>query len=406
MSDRHSRLIYASVILLGVAMSVAFSVIGSYFRSLGLKEEPIGFLAAILATGGLLASLPLGSVIRKLGAKVTLIVALAGFAGATALLPQLRSYPAMAATRFVEGACTVAIWVSYETLLLALKSPGQRAGASSLYAVALMIGYAVGPLLTPAVLAFGRVSLAFSVSGVLSLCNALLVWVFVKTDAVAGHVASGGMEPTSRVTAHPSRAMPLTSVAWRVKTSCFAMFASGYLKASLVLFLPLYLLESRSLAPSQPPVILACYAAGWLPFAAVGVRLSNRYGHLLLMRLLGAAGGFALTGFLFAGSFLEMCTFAALAGASLNAVVPIGMALQGNIVGSAGYSRASVISNGFYAAGTLIGPLLTGAVYARSGGGAILHIAALWLAFAFLCTLAANDDPARYRFRASMATPR
>lgn len=412
--DRALRGIYASVFLLGIAMSIAFSVIAVYLRAAKIADETIGSLAAAYAAGGVLASFVLGGVIRRFTAKRTLVAGLLGFACTIGVLPLLGSMVAIATSRFVEGACTVAMWVAYETLFLTRAPPDKRGSVSSLYGISLALGYVVGPVISRGLLPAGGPSLPFFVAGGLSLANALSVQAFVSRDgpsgltipppaaAVSGHslpppaddvpdTPAGDVEHAARPNA------TIGQLAWRLKTSCFGMFAAGYLKASLVLFLPLYLVDHRGVSASAPPLVLASYAAGSLVFGNVGARLGDRHGHLLLMRVLGAAGAVALLGFLVVDVFLGLCAVAAVAGGTLGAVTPIGMALQGAIAARREYAQATALSNGLYACGTLVGPPVTGLVYGASGSFAIGQIALLWVVFAIVCTISANDDPSRRR---------
>ena len=55
----------------------------------------------------------------------------------------------------------------------------------------------------------------------------------------------------------------------------------------VVLFLPLYLKDQKHIAEAQTILIPAFFAGGMLLFSNFAGRLGDRYGHLLLMRILG-----------------------------------------------------------------------------------------------------------------------
>ena len=65
--------------------------------------------------------------------------------------------------------------------------------------------------------------------------------------------------------------------------------------------------------------------------------------------------------------------------------------------------------NAFYAAGILLGPPISGLVFARWGGATMLfHLAAMWGAFVAFAAAFAADDPASSRSlaRGRAAEPR
>lgn len=70
------------------------------------------------------------------------------------------------------------------------------------------------------------------------------------------------------------------------------------------------------------------------------------------------------------------------------------LALQGHVVDKVDLARANAIYNVFYAAGMLVGPPLSSALFAWRGGPAMLyHLAGLWAAFALFTVVFRRDDP-------------
>jgi MFS family permease len=194
---------------------------------------------------------------------------------------------------------------------------------------------------------------------------------------------------------------PRTS-AWtilaRIKTSCFATFAYGYFEASVVLFLPLYLMHEKGIAKGLTIAIPAFFAAGMLLFTNLAARLGDRFGHLLLMRILGSIGGATVLAFVALGTFPPMAFAVFVAGATIASISPVSLALQGVVTDVADYDRGNSIYNAFYAAGILLGPPISGAIFGRWGGSVMLfHLAAMWAAFVAFAAAFASDDPASSR---------
>jgi nitrate/nitrite transporter NarK len=126
------------------------------------------------------------------------------------------------------------------------------------------------------------------------VASALVVAALLDRDPPGAHGdPSGATEEAA-----PQRESALKLV-WRIKTSCFATFAYGYFQASVVLFLPLYLVESKGIAREQTVLIPAFFAAGMLLFSNVAGRLGDRIGHLRVMRGLALVGMTMVLGFVF-----------------------------------------------------------------------------------------------------------
>jgi len=185
---------------------------------------------------------------------------------------------------------------------------------------------------------------------------------------------------------------------WRIKTSCFGTFAYGYFQASVVLFLPLYLMEKKGVSEAQTIVIPAYFAAGMLLFSNYAGRLGDRYGHLLLMRILGGVGMTMVLGFVYLDAYPAMCGAVFVAGASLASISPVSLALQGVVAHPVEYERSTSIYNAFYAAGMLLGPYCSSYLFEKRGGEAMLFsLALLWTVFVVFASLFRRDDPASLR---------
>jgi MFS family permease len=390
-SDRNIWRVYGVTLLVGLAYGVSLSLTALYLDAHGFGKETIGTLAAWFALGLVLASLPIGALLRRFSARRVLVLALLGYAGSVTAFPWPTSYAALAAVRFVDGACSVAVWVSCETLLLSLSGREHKAFTTSLYTIALAIGYVLGPVLARLIVAFAPVTLAFAVAGVLALVAALYAGLSIDPKA--------GVE----VSDASSEAAPVSVIAvlWKIKNSCFAAFSYGYFEASVVLFLPLFLIEKKSISHDQTILIPAFFAAGMLLFSNWAARVGDRLGHLFVMRCLAVIGTTMILGFVFLNSYTLMCAAVFIAGATLAPISPVSLALQGVQCEPREYGRAASVYNTFYAAGILLGPLFASRIFARIGGEFMLfHLAALWSAFIVFSMIFARDDP---RVRASLA---
>jgi MFS family permease len=391
-SDPNIYRIYGTTFVLGVAYGLAISVLAVYLDQKGFGEIAIGRLAAWFAAGLVSLSLPLGALIRRFSAKVTLTASLFGYALTVSIFPLLDSFWSIAAVRFFDGAFSVGVWVSSETILLTRARREHKAYVTSLYAIAIAVGYVVGPLAARLAMTFMPLSYTFEVSGVIALATSVYAAVRIQRDA-ADAVPHGKSDVSATGEASSGLA-----ILYRIKTSCFATFAYGYFQASVVLFLPLFLMKSKHILKEQTILIPAFFAAGMLLFSNYAGRLGDRRGHLGVMRVLASIGFSMILAFVLLDSYAWMCTAVFVAGASLASISPVSLALQGVI--SSEYGRATAIYNAFYAVGILLGPLVSSMIFEAKGGAVMLvHLAALWMAFVLFSIVFYRDDPAVLRRR-------
>ncbi len=391
--DRNIWLIYATILLVGLGYGSTTSLLSIFLDGQGESKAHIAFLATAFALGIVSLAIPAGALIRRLSARTVLVGAVLGYAAAVTAFPFVAGFPARCAVRFADGACSVAVWVSCETILLSRADAGNKAFVTSLYAIALALGYVVGPPISAVIVAFFPMRATFVAAGLMAVAASVMVLALLDGDVQHPEDAPGATGGAP--------AAPLGPIVWRIKTSCLATFSYGYFQSSVLLFLPLYLVERKGLTQQQTILITAFFAGGMLCFSTVAARLGDRRGHLLLMRVLAVVGATMIAGFIFLDRYPAMCVAVFVAGATLASISPVSLALSGVVTPRADLSRANAVYNVFYATGMLAGPLVSGAIYGASGGVAmLLHLMGLWAAFVVVTVIFAGDDPARGRQRA------
>ncbi len=399
--DRNIWVVNIAIFLLMTAYGLAIALVSPFLEKYGFTASDIGNLATFFAAGVVLFSLPVGNLIRKYSARAVLLVSLVGYAVVIAMFPYFQGFWEIALLRFLDGAFSAGIWVACETQLLMRAEADNKAYVTSLYAISMAVGYIIGPILGYQ-LGEEQMHLSFVGAGILSLCSA--AFVFVKLDPDRGgekiHADTSSLPDDDGADQDkvPAQTPPETSyrrVAWKIKTSCVATFATGYFQSSTVLMLPLYLMHSKGIARESTFLIPAVYAGGMLLFTNIAGRLGDRHGHLLWMRILATVGLSAVLCFIPLDSYIALCSAVFVTGLTLAAIPPLSLALQGKTALPEEYSRANAVFNAFYAAGLLLGPKLSSMVYDKYGGELmVFHFAALWTVFVLSSLLFRNDDPA------------
>jgi len=395
-ADRNIWVIYATIVLLGIAYGTSIAVLGVHLDAHGIPKLAIGGLAAAFALGIITFSIPAGGVVQRFGAKTTLAVALAGYAVCVTSFPFLSTLVGLSIARFFDGAFSVFIWVAAETALLKRSDRSNKGLVMSLYAISLALGYVVGPLLASIVVRFAGTGGPFVVAGALA-CVAVAV-VLVALDRQGASPIAAPEEAGDARNAESGEPSSSFAIFWRTKTSCFATFSYGYFQASVVPFLPLYLIASKNVPAERTILVTAFFAAGMLLTSIWAGGLGDRHGHLLVMRILATVGGAMVASFVLLPSFPLMCAAVFVAGATLASLSPVSLALQGVVTPKAELGRANAFYNAAYAAGMLVGPTVSGLLFTRYGGAAMLfHLAALWAGFVALTVIFAADDPRHAR---------
>ncbi len=387
--------IYRATVGLSVAYGMALSLLAIFLDAEGFTKSDIGSLALVFGLGIVTLSLVMDRLIERFGAKEMLVVCFFGYAATVSVFPFLDTFASIAALRFLDGAFSVGIWIGSETMLLSRAGERNKAFTMSLYAVAIGIGYAVGPGLAWALTRLGPLSIGFVAAGVLATLAGL--YLFLRLDRSKAERQVISLEQIDhQVRPDPPQRLTRAEVLWQIKNSCFAAFAYGYFQASVVLFLPLYLMQSKGISEGQTIWIPAFFALGMLLFTNPAGLLGDRIGHLLTMRGLAAVGATMVLGFVFLESYWAMGVAVLVAGATLASISPVSLALQGVSLRPEDYGRGTSIYNTFYALGMLLGPKISAGIFERYGGAMMLyHLAALWLGFILFTAVFYRDDPAR-----------
>jgi MFS family permease len=382
-NDRNIYVMWAGALLLGVAYGVALSLTPLHLKELKFSEQSIGTLASWFALGIVLLSVPTGAIVKKTSARGMILVCLLGYAASVIIFPYLRGYPQIAAARFMDGAFSVGVWNSTETILLSRSEKDNKAFIMSVYALMIAIGYVIGPIAAKGFITFIPMHYAFIFSGVTSVAAVVLLILKLDKDKADTHEGGPGHEGEQWY-----------RLLWWIKTSCFGTFAYGYFQSTAVAFLTLFFMDKKGIAKDKAILLQAFFAGGMLLFSSFAGRIGDRSGHLKVMRGLAALGLMMVAAMIFIESYPLMCVASFIAGACLASISPVSLALQGIIVPARDLARANAIYNTFFAGGMLLGPTVSGVIYTSKGGAAMLaHLVGIWIAFVLFTIVFFKDDP-------------
>jgi MFS family permease len=407
--DRNLWVVYRTMLVLSTAYGMALAALPIVLADRHVDHAVVGQLASWFALGLVLFAAPSGAIIRRFSARVVLPVSIVGYGVMIAIIPLLSSYTALAVDRFVDGLFSMGAWMSGETLLLWRANRQNKALAMSLSATFTMFGYVVGPAFSFAVSDVIVPELRFYIAGGIAVVAAIVCATGLDPDPRPEARNEDGDAPVGEapvpegaVVAPATPSSGILALAYRMKMSCLATFASGFFQASGALFIPRYLVEEKGVPEEQASLVVAFAAAGMLLVSNFAARAGDKYGHLAVMRVLAGSGVVAMLAFLPLDWFPLMAVAIMVAGGCFSSMPPLSLALQGVVVSPAEYTRSNSIFNVFFASGLVVGPLLTGAVFSAFGGSAIVFLfGGIWLTFVIVSVIFRKDDP---RARGALAT--
>lgn len=392
--DRNIRTAYVVCGMTGTAYGMVTAVVAVYLNKVRhIDELVIGELAMFFSFGIAACSVPMGLLIKRLSPRTMLALALLGYAGATALFPFMQTFTGLATARGLDGAFSVGVWVSLETILLMRTTTQHRGLITSLYTISMAFGYGAGSIVGWLIMKMYPIPNVFVGAGLFATVAALIGFVFLQRD-IQPIPGSSHVEDHTTPEASSIGRPALGSLYWKIKTACIPTFTYGYFQASLVLFLPLFLIEARHVPKEDTSLLVGCFAGGMAASVVFVGRFGDKFGHLKTVRSLAALGVLLTASLVFLPSYALVALCVLLAGASLAPIWPLSLALQSLIVDPRDFSRSNALLNGSYGLGTLMGPLVSGYLFKYYGGEVMfLHIAVLW-AFALAATVGfRRDDP-------------
>ncbi len=402
----HLRRLYAATIPFGIGCGISLGLTPTHLPKLGFTKQNIGTLSIFFAAGLVLFALPVGMLIRRFSAERMMAFSLLGYGLCLIAFPHATTYESIAFVRFFDGMSTVGVWVASETILLAHARREHKAYLTTLYAIFLASGYVIGPFASIGLASVVPNTASFAIAGLVELAGAAFVlWQLPPIPAADGVSSDEPKAVESKAITNEVHLSGL-SILWRIKTSCFAAFSYGYFQASVVLFLPLFVIEFKGIDPIKTNVFPAFFCFGMLVCSNFAGRIADQVGHLKTVRALSIIGMFSVLGFVLLDSYWVMCLIVFMAGGTLASMSPIALALTGVVVQPKDYSRANSIYNMFYATGILLGPPISGVIFQRwSGVVMIEHIVALWSVFVVFTIIFINDDPASRKKKTGSPNP-
>src|SRR5215813_6614079 len=327
----------------GVAVGAIVPLVSLSLAARGYNALTIGINSAMLPIAVILMGPLMPRIIARLGALRSVYLGLGIAALSVLLFPALPNYYAWCAIRFVIGLASAIHWITSETWINLMATSRSRSRVMGIYASVMALGFVLGPLIINMTGIDGWVPFAAVAA---ALAVALLPVAFARevAPAVSGH----GAGSVGRAFA----AAP---------TVMLAALVAGFVDAGLFTQIPIYELRAgfdRELAAASLSIFMAGNLVLQLPLGWLADH-SSRRGILLLSAAIVAAGAVIYPFALASQPWLWAMMF--LWGGVSWGIYTLALGLMGERFAPADLSAANAAFVMMYEAGSVGGPILSGA---------------------------------------------
>jgi len=258
-------------------ISVLFGELGAQYP--GASAVALGLIVSIVGIVGLVFGTTAGLFVARIGPRRAIVAAMVAGAAMSAVQALGLSYPAMIASRVIEGVSHLAIVVVGPTLIAGLAADRFRGLAMTLWSSFFGVTYAVLALIAPPLIAGYGAAGVYLAHAAFMLALGVILFAALPADPPAPAVARRGLvREHARIYASP-----------RLSAPALGFFCYTFLFVAVLTLLP----------PEVPPSARALAAVG-MPLISIAVSLTLGVWALALMgavRLVQAGYLAAMPGF-------------------------------------------------------------------------------------------------------------
>ena len=377
------RVLAAAAFVIAIGYGLVAPALPAFARSFDVGVTAASAVISAFALFRLGFAPVSGRLVGRLGELRTYLLGLAIVAISTGACAFAGAYWQLLVFRSLGGIGSTMFTVASVSMLVRLAPPAMRGRASGLWATGFLLGSVTGPLVGGGLVAFG-LRAPFVVYAVMLLVAMALSGLLLRGRLGAAATPATG-DPALALRAflrHPA-----------YRAALGAAFANGWAVFGVrVALVPLFVVEALGRADSWSGIALAVFAAGNAVTLTTAGRLADRRGRRPLI-LAGLAVTAVSTGLLGLATslpwFLVLSLVAGVGGGLINPPVNAAVA---DVVGPQGGGGKALA--GFQMAtdvGTILGPLVAGAVAQVAGYAVAFGLTGLVAAAALLVWLRAPE---------------
>jgi len=203
---------YGPSALSSIGIGAVLPVLALRAKDVGASVQVAALVLALFSVGPLLASLPAGALVDRIGERRALVGAGLIDASGTAAAALAQTVTGFAAAVFVSGTAWTVFLLARQGYMIDAVPQQRRARALSLLGGMHRVGLLIGPLMGAALILRWGLPAPFWLSVVMSLAAAALSWTMPDLDAARRAEASDPLPVRTVIGRH--RSVLLTSAWW------------------------------------------------------------------------------------------------------------------------------------------------------------------------------------------------
>jgi MFS family permease len=262
---------YGPSVVNSVGHGAVMPILALRARDLGADVSTAAVVVALMGVGSLLASLPSGALVARIGERRTLTIVGCLDAVAMAAAALTESVLALGIAVTLSGMTWTAFLMARQGFMIDVVPYSYRARAMSMLGGSMRVGVLVGPLLGAGLIRVGSITWVFWLAAAMSLVSALLALTMPDL----------GSEARGRTTAHLSVLSVLRAHRRVLLTLGTAVVIIGASRSLRVVLLPLWA-DHVGLSASTTSLIFAVAAAVDIAFFLPGGWLMDARGRAVV----------------------------------------------------------------------------------------------------------------------------
>lgn len=332
----------AAIAVVGVGISLSIPLLALELESRGVSGALIGINTAVAGIATVATAPFIPALVRHLGVRTMLVLAILISAVSLLAFKATNSFLLWFPLRFALGAALCVLFAVSEFWINAVAPPQKRGLVMGIYATALSIGAALGPVILSTT---GTSGWAPYVAGAVVLCLGALPILLAR-----------GMTPKI----HDSEHHGVLSFLRRSPTALMAALVFGAMETSVMSFLPLYGVR-LGLGDSDATLLLTVAVMGNVAFQIPLGLISDRIDRRILLFVCSLVGtiGAALLPALTVDSYAFLGAVF-LATGVVGSLYTVGLAHLGARFHGGDLASANAAFVMFYSIGLIAGPPLAG----------------------------------------------
>jgi MFS family permease len=367
-------ILVVTAFLVAIGYGLVSPALPSFARTFGVGISAASAVVSAFAVFRLGFAPVSGRLVNAFGERRIFIAGLLIVAGSTGVCALAQTYWQLLTFRAVGGIGSTMFTVSALSLLIKLSPAAQRGRASGLWGTGFLLGSITGPLFGGGLVAVS-LRAPFVVYAVVLVITAVVGALFLRRSTLAPEIVDDGRPDLTLRAALRVRAY---------RAALVGNFTNGWLNYGVrVALVPLFVVEVLGQKPSWAGIALTVFAAGNAASMMLAGRWADRRGRRPPI-LLGLAISAAATGSLgFITSLPVFIMVSLLGGLGGGLINPPLNAVVADVIGNR--RRGGPALAGFQMVadlGTIVGPLLAGAIAQGSSYGFAFAVSGMVALFA------------------------